>query len=246
MAAAFGVAAGKILELVTLGSSTTVAVQSTVAWISLGGGAAEEPPPDCLAGDAGAAVCRALEQAAALADRSASDAVDQLGRNCHLPTSLQTALHAALHVEWEHGIRTTPDGGRRAAEAPAHGSAWPEAAAAACLPCSADGPPGGGACSLALGEESPGGKPAGPAAPLPCPSPAASGPAILPGVAWVRGVRLALSQGGCCASRASFSGACLGAMVGMAGIPHDWMGRVAGHEDSLRLGEELVKHHGHL
>ncbi len=48
---------------------------------------------------------------------------------------------------------------------------------------------------------------------------------------YVKGVRLAIREGGCCASRASYVGACLGAMLspadGASLIPEDWVRRCA-------------------
>ncbi|GLC50861.1 hypothetical protein PLESTB_000440000 [Pleodorina starrii] len=54
----------------------------------------------------------------------------------------------------------------------------------------------------------------------------------LPAEAYTWGVRLAVREGGCCASRAAYVGACLGAMVAAApgggqlvGLPEEWLAR---------------------
>lgn len=41
--------------------------------------------------------------------------------------------------------------------------------------------------------------------------------------AYVWGVRLAVREGGCCASRAAFVGACLGAAAGAQALPASWV-----------------------
>jgi hypothetical protein len=43
--------------------------------------------------------------------------------------------------------------------------------------------------------------------------------------AFVDGIRGALAAGGCCASRAGFAGACLGAMLGPGAVPAGWRAR---------------------
>ena len=47
------------------------------------------------------------------------------------------------------------------------------------------------------------------------------------------GVRLALREGGCCASRAAYVGACLGAWLGPEAVPEHWL-------QQCLLMEELV------
>lgn len=55
--------------------------------------------------------------------------------------------------------------------------------------------------------------------------------AVLPQQAYAWGVRLAIREGGCCASRAAYVGACLGAMTASASVrveshlPEDWLER---------------------
>lgn len=55
---------------------------------------------------------------------------------------------------------------------------------------------------------------------------------------FVAAVRDVLASGGCCASRASFAGACLGALLGPEGVPDDWVSR-------SDAGEK-VKHWAHM
>lgn len=50
------------------------------------------------------------------------------------------------------------------------------------------------------------------------------------------GVRLALREGGCCASRTAFVGACLGAGMGPEAVPEAWLKRfTAGGETLERI-----------
>lgn len=42
---------------------------------------------------------------------------------------------------------------------------------------------------------------------------------------YTRAVRLALREGGCCASRASYVGACMGALLGRNAVPQSWLAR---------------------
>ncbi|KAL4451369.1 hypothetical protein ABPG77_009441 [Micractinium sp. CCAP 211/92] len=63
--------------------------------------------------------------------------------------------------------------------------------------------------------------------------------AQLPPEAFLEGVRLAIRPGGCCASRAGFVGALLGAL-GMQ-LPADWEGRVLGYASVRQHAELLVR-----
>lgn len=55
------------------------------------------------------------------------------------------------------------------------------------------------------------------------------------GELYAEGVRLALQAGGCCASRASFVGACLGALGGAEAVPEGWVAR---HGEGARVRRE--------
>ncbi len=52
-------------------------------------------------------------------------------------------------------------------------------------------------------------------------------------------VRGALRGGGCCASRALFVGACLGARGGADAVPPRWRKRMRKHRECLALAERL-------
>lgn len=110
VAVAFGTAAALILEAVVRGASVAAAVASTIDWLlqqaaeqqqqagQQAGGAAVEPVPGSL----WAEVAARLLQAAELAPLPPLEAAAQLGRNCHLPNSLQTPLQVVLHLEYRH------------------------------------------------------------------------------------------------------------------------------------------------
>lgn len=50
--------------------------------------------------DLSAVIADHLQTALQLRDQPHLDAVQQLGRNCHMPNALQTPLHTVLHQEW--------------------------------------------------------------------------------------------------------------------------------------------------
>lgn len=110
-----------------------------------------------------------LEQVLALQATSHQDAVASLGRNCHLPNSCQTPLHAVLHYEqrWQQQLQQQGavagdgDNGQRTRQ--------------------------------------------------------------LKQQLVTDAVRDALAAGGCCASRASFVGACMGALLGVEAVPAGWL-----------------------
>lgn len=108
--------------------------------------------------------------------------VAALGRNCHLPNSFQTPLHAAL-------LYSLPAKGG-AAEAV-------------------------GAMTAAERQR-----------------------------VYQSAVRAALREGGCCASRATYVGACLGAWLAGSGeldfLPPEWVVKVTGFERTRELAEALV------
>lgn len=109
---------------------------------------------------------------AAAGGKSVAVAVAGFGRNCHLPNSMQTPVHAALHH--------SPTGG------------------------SDDGPPASSSVFLAA-------------------------------------VRAAVREGGCCASRAGFVGALLGAAMGHEAVPEEWSRQVQGWEGVEHETEALLR-----
>lgn len=234
-----------------------------------------------LAAEVAGALLRAVE----LAPLAPPEAAQLLGRNCHLPTSLQTALHILLHVEGaggspmqqaagpekalngpggsaESGQRSGPSGTSSSSPAPQQAQqgagtrAGGEDAAAFCLPCSLGAPGEGSAaqCAWRPGSRQPG------AAQRSAAQVAATGgtstslaagdeAAALsarrsPEEVYTAAVRAALREGGCCASRAAFVGACLGALGGEAAVPRAWRERLTGWEDVRQLAGELCELRG--
>lgn len=57
---------------------------------------------------------------------------------------------------------------------------------------------------------------------------------------YVRAVRLALREGGCCASRASYVGACMGALLGKASVPHSWLDRYQQYRRAQEWASRVV------
>jgi ADP-ribosylglycohydrolase len=108
-----------------------------------------------------------------LRDVPHAEAVEQLGRNCHLPNSCQTPLHAVLHHEWR-----------------------------------------------------------------------VSAQAGIQQQLLVAAVRDALAAGGCCASRAGFVGACIGAMQGVECVPPDWRRRYEAAAEVQRHADALCTARG--
>ena len=53
-------------------------------------------------------------------------------------------------------------------------------------------------------------------------------------------VRSCIHAGGCCASRASFVGACIGARMGVGAVPESWIARTLRGTEISKLAEELV------
>jgi hypothetical protein len=116
-----------------------------------------------LDGQLAAQVAAQLDQVLQLAATPHADAVETLGRNCHLPNSCQTPLHAVLFYEqqWQQQLRQQQQ------------------------------------------EQ--------------------DGQQDLKQQVLVAAVRDALRAGGCCASRAGFVGACLGALLGAEAVPAAWL-----------------------
>ena len=153
VAVAFGCAAALVLEAVILGSSCTAAVAKTLAWLEQAAAATTDPPCSVPA-TVWAAVAASLVEAAELAPEQPLQAATHLGRNCHLPNSVQTAVLPALHLEHRRrnkrisaAKRLGPFGAGQGGE---HPGSWPlpiepqnEQQAEFCLPCSM-----GSACPL--------------------------------------------------------------------------------------------------
>jgi hypothetical protein len=57
-------------------------------------------------------------------------------------------------------------------------------------------------------------------------------------------VRACILAGGCCASRASFVGACVGARLGVAAVPQEWIAQTLRGEEVTRLAAELAAMRG--
>eukprot|EP00955_Chlamydomonas_euryale_P065203 359175-Chlamydomonas_euryale.AAC.6 len=58
---------------------------------------------------------------------------------------------------------------------------------------------------------------------------------------YMSGVRLAIREGGCCASRATFVGAALAAWLGAAAVPPEWLLRVQAGVELERCVDELCR-----
>lgn len=246
-AAAFGCAAAIVLESVVLGSSVSTAVADAHAWLlqqaNGSGGHASAVPPAIWR-----QVAERLQQAAALAHLPPREAVSILGRNCHLPGSLQTPLHVLLHLEWRlasggdsvaapaapssvHGGNVQKQQLDRTSALPAVGPVQ------ACLPCSMGK---GTACEL------PGPSPAGAAAVAALRQQQQQQqqlPAKLTAAAYQDAVRLAIREGGCCASRAGLVGALAGAALdgGPEALPAEWTAQALGWEEEAAAAEALMQ-----
>lgn len=161
IAVAYGCAAALVLEAVLLGASVAAAVASTVDWLQQRAGVAEPAQPEAAAlvpPHLWAQVAERLLQAAELAPLPPLEAATRLGRNCHLPNSLQTPLQVLLHLEWrqagralersaesKNGLAQQPTDERPAATAAAAAAGGAAAGEEFCLPCSMGG---GTACPL--------------------------------------------------------------------------------------------------
>jgi hypothetical protein len=122
-------------------------------------------------------------------------AVDALGRNCHLPNSCQTPLHAVLYHErkWQQQQQQM-DGSADQGQGGLDGESEQR---------------GSGGRDLQDRKQQ-----------------------VL-----VAAVRDALAAGGCCASRAGFVGACMGALLGAEAVPADWAQKHEVHGSVLRWAD---------
>lgn len=88
LAAAWGTAAARVLEAVILGAQPADAVRGAIGQL--------RDPGRAHPGALDAQIADAMDAAVVLAGAPHADAVAQLGRNCHLPGSAQSPLHAVL------------------------------------------------------------------------------------------------------------------------------------------------------
>ncbi|KAF6260730.1 ADP-ribosylation/Crystallin J1 [Scenedesmus sp. NREL 46B-D3] len=161
-AAAWGCAGAAVLERLLLGQPAGQAVKETVQELKQQQqGAGRMPDAEQAASIAGH-----LEKALQLQQTPHADAVQELGRNCHMPNALQTPIHAVLHHEW----------------------------------LAARQQDGAGTAAHGLTVEARQGM-------------------------FVAALRDVMLAGGCCASRASYAGACLGALLGPEAVPASWVQR---------------------
>lgn len=149
----------RTLALLELSGSAVPATNCCCCWCGLRCVAGRMPLDRQLA----VQVAGQLDQVLQLAATSHSDAVEALGRNCHLPNSCQTPLHAVLHYEQQ----------------------WQQ-------------------LQQQQHEEQ-------------------EHQQVVKQQVLVAAVRDALRAGGCCASRAGYVGACLGALFGVEAVPAAWL-----------------------
>jgi ADP-ribosylglycohydrolase len=100
VAVAYGCAAARILEAIILGSTPTKAVADALA--------ALRNPARAFPTAEDAAVVASLEMVMEHAATTHAAAVAQLGRNCHLPGSFMSPLHALLALEtYDDAVKAT-------------------------------------------------------------------------------------------------------------------------------------------
>jgi len=66
---------------------------------------------------------------------------------------------------------------------------------------------------------------------------------VLTATEYDQAVRDTMSCGGCTSSRGSFIGACLGAQVGLQGIPTTWKSKTLRYDSLLEHAKKIVEHH---
>ncbi|CAK6967896.1 crystallin J1A-like [Scomber scombrus] len=66
---------------------------------------------------------------------------------------------------------------------------------------------------------------------------------VLTGKQYEQAVRGTMSCGGCTSSRGSFIGACLGAQIGLEGIPSSWTAKTLRYDSLLDHAKKITKHH---
>ncbi|KAL3988060.1 hypothetical protein ACER0C_012378 [Sarotherodon galilaeus] len=65
---------------------------------------------------------------------------------------------------------------------------------------------------------------------------------VLTATRYETAVRDTMSCGGCTCSRGSFIGACLGAQVGLEGIPESWKSKTLQYDLVLEHAKKITKH----
>lgn len=119
LAAGSGLAAARVLELCVLGKNTPAEAVRVAA--------------DAMGASPGS---EALRLAISLQRESHADAVAELGRHCHLPASLASALHGVLtHTEYAAAVRDTIlQGGCNASRAGFIGACFAASQGASAIP----------------------------------------------------------------------------------------------------------------
>lgn len=128
--------------------------------------------------------------------------VKLLGKNCHLPNSLQTALHAALFY--------------------AHGRSWPSPSSLVPLSWTT-----AAVCEQQQQQEQ---------------EQEQERDRREKQALFKRTIRAAIREGGCCASRAGWVGACLGGWLGLECVPVEWRKEVNGFDQIRKEVEEIIRH----
>lgn len=227
------VAAIILRKIVYDSQSIKDAISGAIAEIRAG----EKKAKEGVGGDAQVlmnVVAQALEKVMSLALKEKSsvrDAVEILGKNCHLPTSLQTALFIAVshassetygeahQYEEEDPPRLTSERGQEGSKA--SGSGAPSSA----LPVQGSTPSNMATPTVTKAATRRG----------------AQGLVQWKQQAFKRAIRAALQEGGCSASRAGWVGACLGGWLGRECLPPDWVKEVVGFGKIQMEAEEVIK-----
>jgi hypothetical protein len=137
-------------------------------------------------------------------------AVGALGRNCHLPNSCQTPLHAVLcyEREWQQLQQQHMQGVLNERHNQLQDGAADQGETGSDCEAAQHGFQGQRRQSLKQ-------------------------------QMLVAAVRDALAAGGCCASRAGFVGACMGALLGAEAVPAEWAQKHEAHGSVLRWADSV-------
>jgi len=127
------------------------------------------------------------------------ETVARLGKNCHLPNSLQTALHAALF--YTHGVSFSTKS-----------SSLPPSLPSSLAPAAVTAQQQQQQQQREEKQQ-----------------------------LFKRAIRAAIREGGCCASRAGWVGACLGGWMGIECVPEEWRREVSGFDRIKEEVEEIVR-----
>lgn len=160
-----------------------------------------------------AAIAQGFETVLSLRERDHAGVVEQLGRNCHMPNAALTPLHAALHHEWRLEERQRQ---RQRQEGGGGSGLQLDGGGSGSGAVSGEG--GAGSSAAAAGDQ--------------------GGPTEEE-AAYTAAIRDALAAGGCCASRAGFAGALLGARLGPGAVPAGWLARMEAGQEVARLFDQL-------